>query len=464
MESVYRHFKDFSNVSIFLAYNVNVDALKYLKKSEDVYDLMKSFDKAEVSQKIKEYPRTIEEPVDFVARLIHSMESGKPAEVPIKNSPKLDKYFNELAYDEERMGGQVGIISNLLSILNLKKVIAYSPILSKKQSEMFKNSENLVFPTIIGGKLELKKPIDSYRDDDLKINRIFEYKEDIEIELDGEKITSERPNRFIVASRPENLRIEITEDLKNYLPEIGKKVDCVILSGFQAIKETYSDGKTADYYLTKAKEDMKLLKEQNRDLKIHLEFASIQDINMRKKIADSLLPEVDCVGMDEAEIANIIHVLGYEDLSEGILKHSKLEDVIKASKILLEKYNLEGIQIHTIYYIMYLCKKGGIVSNESLEKTLEFATILASTKAALGEINNINDLKTGIDIPYNKYGELLKNISKDISKEKEYGDYRIVLVPSRIVKNPKSTVGLGDTISAGAFIGYISELKKVKNK
>ena len=95
------------------------------------------------------------------------------AEVPIKNSLRLDKYFNELTYDEERMGGQVGIIANLLSILNLKKVIAYSPILSKKQSEMFKNSENLVFPTLIGGKLELKKPIDSYRDDDLKIRNNF---------------------------------------------------------------------------------------------------------------------------------------------------------------------------------------------------------------------------------------------------------------------------------------------------
>ncbi|HIQ39100.1 MAG TPA: hypothetical protein EYH53_03725, partial [Methanothermococcus okinawensis] len=36
---------------------------------------------------------------------------------------------------------------------------------------------------------------------------------------------------------------------------------------------------------------------------------------------------------------------------------------------------------------------------------------------------------------------------------------KIALVPTRLVENPKSTVGLGDTISSGAFVGYVSLLK-----
>ncbi|CAF30852.1 ADP-specific phosphofructokinase [Methanococcus maripaludis] len=461
---IINHFKDFSNVSIFLAYNVNVDALKYLTDLSDIEELKENFSDSEIKTKIEEYPRTIEKPIDFVARLIHAMKSGKPAEVPLKNNLEIDTFLNRLTYNEERIGGQVGIISNLLSILNLKKIIFYSPILAKKQAEMFENNENLVFPNITNGKLVLKKPIESFKNDELKINRIFEYKEDIEFYLENEKITTPQSNRFIVASRPENLRIEIKDELKSHLPEIGQLVDCAIISGVQAIKEEYSDGKTSEYYLNKVKEDIKSLKKENKDLKVHFEFASIQNTEMRKKIAESILPEVDCVGMDETEIANIIHVLGYEELSEGILKHSKIEDVLKASKILLEKYNLEGMQVHTMYYIMYLCKKGGILSDESLEKTLEFATVLASTKAALGQISSIEDLKTGLKIPHNKHGELLKEIVENISKEKELGGYKIILVPSRIVENPKSTVGLGDTISAGAFVGYVSELKKLKNK
>lgn len=70
------HVKDFSNVSIFLAYNVNVDALKYLADSSDIEKLKENFSDSEIITKIEEYPRTIEKPIDFVARLIHAMKSG----------------------------------------------------------------------------------------------------------------------------------------------------------------------------------------------------------------------------------------------------------------------------------------------------------------------------------------------------------------------------------------------------
>ena len=39
-------------------------------------------------------------------------------------------------------------------------------------------------------------------------------------------------------------------------------------------------------------------------------------------------------------------------------------------------------------------------------------------------------------------------------------EYKIVITPTRIVKNPVSTVGLGDTISAGAFASYLSLLMR----
>jgi len=458
------HLNNFLDVSVFLAYNVNVDAIKYFKTPEDIMAIIDQFDADEIKKRIEEYPRTIESPIDFIARLIHSMKTGKPSEVPLFDSKELNEWFNGLNYNEERMGGQVGIISNLLSTLNVGKVIAYSPILSKKQAEMFVNKDNLLYPSVENGELILKKPIESYREDPLKINRIFEYKKGLEFELGDEKIVTPQANRFIVASRPEKLRIEIKEELKEKLPEIGEMVDCAILSGYQAIKEKYNDGKTADYYLNRAIEDIELLRKNNKNLKIHLEFASIQNKEIRRKIVTKLLPNVDCVGMDETEIANIVHVIGYDDLSERILSKSHVEDIIEASKILMNKYNLEAVQVHTMYYIMYLCRRESPLTEEELKRTLEFATVLASTKAVLGNISDINDLKAGLEIPHNKYGELLSSIVEKLSKEPENQDYKMVLVPSRIVKNPKSTVGLGDIISAGVFIGCISLLKNKQKR
>ncbi|WP_292459921.1 ADP-specific phosphofructokinase [Methanothermococcus sp.] len=453
-----KYIDNFSNISVFLAYNVNVDAIKYFKDGKEVQKLIDLFDEGEIIKTIKLYPRKINSPVDFIARLVYSMKTGKPAEVPVSEDKLLNIWFDELKYDEERMGGQVGIISNLLSILNLKRVVAYTPILSKKQAEMFVNKENLLYPSVIKGNLVLKKPIESYRKEDpLKINRIFEYIKGIEFKLGDEKIITPQANRFIVASRPDALRFEIKGELKKKLPEIGEVVDCAILSGYQGIKEKYSDGKTDEYYFKKAEEDIKLLKQKNMDIKIHLEFASIQSKNLRKKIAERIIPNVNCLGMDDTEIANIIHILGYDNLSNSIIKNSMIEDVIEASKILLDEYpNLELVQTHTMYYIVCMCRKDNPLNDKELKKTLELATVLASTKAKLGDISKIEDLKEGLCIPYNTHAKLLNSILVNLKNSDRYKDYKIAMVPSRLVKNPKSTVGLGDTISAGAFITYVS--------
>jgi len=458
---------NFSNISVFLAYNANVDAIKFFNDGKEVEELINQFGIEEIIETMEKYPRKIKSPVDFIARLIHCMENGKPAEIPIVEDESLNNWFNRIKYDEERIGGQVGIISNLLSLLNLKRIIAYTPLLSKKQSEMFNDSDNLLYPVVIDGKLFLKKPKEAYREEDpLKINRIFEYRENLEFYLGEKKIITPHANRLIVASRPDKLRIEIGEDLKKKLPEIGEIVDCAILSGYQGIKERYSDGKDDHYYIERAREDISLLK-RNKDIKIHLEFASIQSKRLRKMIVDNIIPKVDSLGMDETEIANVINVMGYEDLSNIILKNSRIEDVLYASKILLEDYNnLEIVQVHTLYYIMCLCRRDNLLSEGELEKTLDLATILAGTKAKLGKISTIEDLKEGAKISYNEHEGFFKKVIKDLRENPGYRDYKIALVPSRLVKSPKSTVGLGDTISSGAFIGYVSMLRdkiKIRN-
>ncbi|MBP2143601.1 ADP-dependent phosphofructokinase/glucokinase [Methanococcus voltae] len=481
LNDVKEHCENLENVSIFLGYNANVDALKYISNENEIYELLDEknnigdikIDINKIIENITIYPREIKTPEEFLARLILAMKSGKPVEIPLISanlSPNFKKWLDDLKFNEKRIGGQVGIIANLLSILNLEKIIAYTPLLSKKQSEMFENKgnhTNIFYPVLKKDNQDVKVSLENinnaYKDDETKINRIFEYKE-FDFEFNNEKIDIPRANRLILASRPENLRIDISDDIRNELPEMGKYIDCAIVSGYQSIKEKYSDGKTDEYYFKRAVEDIKLLKSKNPDLKVHLEFASVQNPELRKKIVEYLYPVVDCAGLDETEIANILNSLGYSEISEKILTDSKIEDVIGASKIVLEKYDLEMIQIHTIFYIMFICKKiedktKNNIKIAQLKKSLEFATILASTKAKNGLITSIEDLKMGLETPYNQYGDLLIDLVSNISNSSEFDNYNIVLVPSRIVKNPKSTVGLGDTISSGAFVSYVADLK-----
>ncbi len=462
-----KEYMDFSNISIFLAYNVNVDAIKYYKDSSEIEQLINGISIEKVIESYEKYPRKIKSPSDFLGRLIHALEHGKPAEVPIKEDEKLNKWFEQIKYDEERIGGQVGIIANLLSLLDLKKVIAYTPTLCEKQAKMFVNKDNLVYPKVVNNKLVLDRPIKLYNENDpLKINRIFEYKEGIKINLGNKEIISPISGRFIVSSRPDKLRLEIKDDLKEKLPELGEQIDCAIFSGYQGIKDKYKDGKTFEYYINKAQDDLKLIRKNNNNLKIHLEFASIQDKEKRKIILDKIVPHINCVGMDEAEIANLLSVLNYEELATKILNDSLVEDVIEGAKIIIEKYNnLEMVQIHTIHYIMVLCKKDVPVNNEQLKTMLELATVMASSKAKLGEITNKENIKEGLTVkPEQTNKEIFKNVLENIKKEKDYNKYNIVIVPSRLVSNPVSTVGLGDTISSTIFVSYVSFLKKLRNR
>ena len=451
---IMRFINTIKDAKLFTAYNTNVDAIKYLT-DEFMQKLVDSFNHKDIISRMEEYPRIIEEPLDFVARLVYSIKTGKPAEVPLRDKEELHEWFNGLRYDEERMGGQAGIVSNLMATLQIDKIIVYTPFLSKKQAEMFVDYDNLLYPLVEDNKLILKKVREAYKDDPIKINRIFEFKKGLKFKLNGEEITAKQSTRFIVASRPEALRIEIKDDVRQFLPEIGEMVDCAFLSGYRGIKEAYKDGKTAKYYFEKAKEDIELLK-KNKNIKTHLEFASISNVEIRKMVVDYILSSVESVGMDETEIANVLHILGYDDLSRKILKDSLIEDVIEGAKILLNKFkNLEVVQVHTIYYILFVCRADNPLSKEELEECLEFSTILASTKAKLGNITTIEDLYEGLKVPHNKYGDLLKEIADKLNDD----NYKIALSPSRYVEKPKSTVGLGDTISSGAFVYYVSLLK-----
>jgi len=294
----------------------------------------------------------------------------------------------------------------------------------------------------------------------VKINRIFEFRAGTRFKLGNEVVEVPYSGRFIVACRSEEFaRVETSSNFKSYLPEIGEMVDGAILSGYQGIRNHYTDGKNANYYLRKAKEDIKLLKKK-KDVKIHVEFASIQDRDLRKKVIFNIFPLADSVGMDEAEIAHILSVLGYRDLSDRIFTYNRIEDTVLGVKILLDELNLEVLQIHTIYYLMYITHRDNPLSEGDLLKSLEVGTTLAATRAFLGDIKRPEDVKVGLNIPFNEKGEYVKLRLEEALSKMRTREYKIVITPTRIVKNPVSTVGLGDTISAGAFASYLSLLMR----
>ncbi len=163
-----RHTDAFYNVKealpylegMFVAYNSNIDAIKHLT-DKDLSRLIGLFNEAEIQGRIETYPREIKDPLDFMARLLISMREGKAAEIPTHTSDTHEWLKENLGFDYAHMGGQAGIISNLLARLGLKKVVAYIPWLSEEQAEYFVASDNLLHPKVEAGKVILKRPQES---------------------------------------------------------------------------------------------------------------------------------------------------------------------------------------------------------------------------------------------------------------------------------------------------------------
>jgi ADP-dependent phosphofructokinase/glucokinase len=101
---------------------------------------------------------------------------------------------------------------------------------------------------------------------------------------------------------------------------------------------------------------------------------------------------------------------------------------------------------------------------------------LAAAKAIRGNIGNFMEAEIGLDVPISSDGiEDLENfklycVGRKLCslEESEYGylygpDHDAIIIPTKVFDKPKATVGIGDTISAGAFTAMLAKLKQKRS-
>jgi ADP-dependent phosphofructokinase/glucokinase len=463
---------------IFVAYNSNVDAIKHIGPG-DVENLLRKVDVDTVQQRIFSYPRQIDSPVDFLARLLIAMKDGKAAEIPTYSTDIHEWLTDNLVFDEARMGGQAGIISNLLANMGLNNVIAYIPWLSPEQADYFVSSPNLLHPFVREGRMELLPPAEACNPDyKAKVNWIIEFNKGLSVKYAEDRIIVPRNNRLIISSRPPWVRIDMSDEVYEHLPEMGKTVDGAILSGYQMIKEEYEDGKTYRDYIVRAVGAIGQLKKANPDICIHVEFTSIQNKFIRLAILNDIVRNhVHSLGLDTVEVANALNVLGYEELAYSVIK--KEEDAIVAlyegAVRLLHELKLQRIHVHSLgFYICVVSKDCPIDIEQHLDSLL-FASTAAAARALQGGIDSFEDIKAGLDVPIStqgmdqidKLGAYLVRQGKCNLDDFEKGcictrNHDVLIIPTKVVDHPVDTVGIGDTISASAFAAVLAGMCRLR--
>ncbi|WP_297536487.1 ADP-specific glucokinase [Thermococcus sp.] len=431
---------------VLLAYNTNIDAIRYLER-DDLEARIERAGKEEVLRYSEELPERITSVPQLLGSILWSVRRGKAAELFVE-SCSVRFYMRRWGWDELRMGGQVGIMANLLGGVYGVKVIAHVPQLSKLQAGLFKDGPIYV-PKAENDELELVHPRYFSADEESCLHYIYEFPRGFKV-LDFE---APRENRFIGAADDYNTNLFIRDEFRERFDEIASGVSLAIISGLQALTE--------DNYrepFETIREHLKVLNEKG--IPAHLEFAFTPDETVRKAILD-LLPAFWSVGLNEVELASIMEVMGEKNLAEKLLANDPVDPIAVTEAMLkLAELGVKRIHFHTYGYYLALTAYRG----EFVRDALLFAALAAAAKAKLGDVPSIDEIVRAMDVPVNGRA---KPVEEALASEygmrngiAEVNGYQLAFVPTKIVVKPKSTVGIGDTISSSAFVGEFA-LKRI---
>lgn len=464
---------------LFVGYNACIDFLEFLEPASLTQIFANHMSDSLFARiKLKEIPRELQTQEDFLVALASTIATGKAFQIPNRqNNLKSwwDKIFDEA--DEHRMGGQSGIIANLLGRLDVKTIISI-PNLSPVQRRRF-YKDNIYVPTVdLSGdsnSLILAPASKTTFDGAItKVNWIFEYEEGLHVNLrhNGEEwnIQAPRSNRLIIADRPPGLIPGFSDEVRPFLPELGKTVERAILSGYQYLNK---DNVEAQMEVELA--DLQAFVSQNPDLRMHWEYASIRDEVVRDKLMDTLKQVIHSFGCNEIELRTVLEDFGEEELVKAIKNEESGWNLYQGMRVVQEKLKLKRIHVHTLgYHMMCLDKDySSQVSRKSAMNALLFSALVGTAKTLVGAFTtrNIRELELHLasrnPVSYKGLRDM-EGVAKEMQMAGMVSDYRdfmrtgcikdknqwVILVPSQLTASDllKSTVGLGDSISSSAFV------------
>ncbi len=444
---------------VLTAFNVNVDAVALgLDQANKVLASFSQHEIAEIERKSNsESIGEIKSPVDFFAALLHYVKTGKAMHLHA-SSGVFDWLGSVFTADETRIGGQAGIMANQLSAFN-DFVITYSSLLSPLQASFF--DPKVCFPSTDGKKLTCHPAKKVARKSDAtKINWIFEFKAGEKLKAKTE-FPSPRSNRLIVSSPAYYAPVFENVDVK----QLAKNVGIALLSGFQQL---HSD-KNLNPALKKISLQIQELKKANNAIAVHWEFVPMEDKKAEKQVLLSVGKAVDSLGLNEVEIVDVLKTLGAKKEADRISKMENAYSLYLGAKKLLEVLNLDRVHLHSFGFQILVLKNPYAVSVEKARDALIFSSIVASLKALKGSafvskkefeshslvpsetgFNQIRALEGGIDEERVKRHSSFDRRALLESGIFDLKDHYVIITPSPIV-HPKSTVGLGDVISAMAL-------------
>ena len=446
---------------VVLGFHSVIDSIKRVKAAEIEAVLNANPDlKQEVLAKIDAVPIEISSPADMLAGLLHSLRAGRSFRMVIREESAFRWIMKHFGYDRLKLGGTSGCMANSLAPIGLRKILVYANPLTKQLLELFIDSNNLFVATQIGNEVQLKNPRKAYQREGIEaMHWGFEFAEGTSIKLNDLTLTAPRTSRFYPCWNPVNNKLQLSEAFKRGVLQYIDQFSHFIVAGYQVLSPDYPDGTTCIDYMLPTLEYLRELKDAKPELKLHFECDTIPSDKIRKSILEYVLPQMDSMGLNEVELDYFIKDMRGEKIGE-LGGSGSVEYYFQGLIDLAELTGLKRIHFHNLGY--YICiQHCRDIQLERTRQAMILAAVIASQRALTGNVTSDVTFKQVKQVPFSREGmEQMRAIAKHISAPAsffetgifEYHGYNVIFLPTKVVKNPALTVGLGDTISAVAFL------------
>lgn len=405
-------------------------------------------------------PVEINSPADLLAGFVYSFRRGKSYQLMIRNQETFQWALTNIGYDRLRVGGTSGNMANALAPLGLKKIVVYANPLTKELGELFVRKPNLFTVGNKGGRLGIYHPWEATDAEGvLGIHWVLEYRQGMKLVVGDQEFECPRDNRFYPCWNPVNNRLQVNQDFIGVVAGNAGDFSHFLISGYHLLSERYPDGSTYLDHLSANAEEVKKLKRSCPHWQMHLEMASIASPTIRGGIAKKIMPLVDSLGLNEVELPALLQSMGHQDLVERLARGESVAAFLEGLLRVVVDTGLQRVHFHNLGYYMALVKEdkyGGVQTRDALA----VAALAAAYRAQKGELCLPQELASSLAVPISREGiEALEELGRQLNDPgipftglAEYGGYRAVIVPTRVVDRPVYTVGLGDTISSVGFL------------
>ena len=443
------------------AFNANIDAV--IKVSGKKIEEIISKYNMEAATLLVDGAKSIKTNEDAIRGLVNCFKRGIAEEWLIEEKSVFDWLNVNIGYDNLQMGGQGGIVANVMAACGVNDVYVHTASSPKEQSKLFLELPNLKNVNRFG-ELQKASTIDRTKDVPL-IHWIIEFDIDDTLSINGESFTCPKSNRFIATYDPLNFKLAIDEAFDKKMCDPSTRFEYIILSGYQMLQNELSDGESGIDRIDESLKKVDKWCKNNPNNILHFEIASTQDKIIRKYLVDHLAKDVDSVGFNERELIDILEVIGEEELAEQCHKETTSSNLYKGMIKVFNYMKCPRIQLHMFGLYITIQEKGYQLSPIQNRKGMQLAAIIAATKAGTGAINSKDILLWSKDREVSDIGlNELKSLSETVTQEFgtnnliEEGIYtndslEIIAVPTIIIEKPITLVGMGDTISSISLVG-----------